>query len=205
VGGQAWGSFDGDRMVGFLLAIPGLKPSGGSYLHSHMMGVLPEYRNAGLGREMKLRQREVSLAGHVKLIEWTFDPLEIKNAFFNIERLGAVVRRYVLNQYGITTSHLHGSLPTDRCVAEWWIGMERTDAILGRRAVDRPPVAARVSVPADIARIRHEEPRRAVEIQTGISERFLENFRNGLAVTGFESTSESGTYLFTEGFEVPTL
>ncbi len=67
-----------------------------------MMGVLAEYRNAGVGRRMKLRQREDALARGIPLIEWTFDPLELKNAFFNIERLGAIVRRYAVNQYGIT-------------------------------------------------------------------------------------------------------
>ena len=70
---------------------------------------------------LKLRQREEALERGVQLVEWTFDPLELKNAFFNIERLGAIVRRYVLNQYGTTTSHLHGGLPTDRCVAEWHV------------------------------------------------------------------------------------
>ncbi len=73
----------------------------------------------GLGRQLKLRQRDDALARGIDLIEWTFDPLELKNAYFNIERLGAIVRRYVRNQYGISTSRLHGGMPTDRCVAEW--------------------------------------------------------------------------------------
>jgi predicted GNAT superfamily acetyltransferase len=105
VGGQTFGAFEGERMVGFLLAIPGLKPGGKLYLHSHMTGVLEEYRNRGVGRMLKLRQREDALARGFDLVEWTFDPLELKNAWFNLERLGAVVRRYVLNQYGTTTSH----------------------------------------------------------------------------------------------------
>ncbi|MGH7487194.1 MAG: GNAT family N-acetyltransferase, partial [bacterium] len=120
VGGQAFGAFDGERMIAFCLAIPGLKPGGRSYLHSHMLGVLPEYRNRGVGRLLKLEQRNDAIARGIELIEWTFDPLELKNAYFNIERLGAIVRRYVPNQYGTTSSHLHGGLPTDRCVAEWW-------------------------------------------------------------------------------------
>ncbi len=121
VGGQVFGAFDGPEMIAFLLAIPGIKQGGASYLHSHMMGVLPPYRNKGVGRMLKLRQREEAIEQGVQLVEWTFDPLELKNAFFNIERLGAVVRRYVLNQYGTTTSRLHGGLPTDRCVAEWHV------------------------------------------------------------------------------------
>ena len=97
-----------------------------------MLGVLPEYRNAGVGRMLKLEQRDDALARGIELVEWTFDPLEFKNAYFNMERLGAVVRRYVPNQYGTTSSHLHGGLPTDRCVAEWYVDARA-------RASDRSP------------------------------------------------------------------
>src|SRR5215218_6222158 len=143
VGGQVFGAFDGSRMIGFLLAIPGIKPGGQSYLHSHMMGVLPEYRNKGVGRLLKLRQREEAMSNGVAVVEWTFDPLELKNAFFNIERLGAIIRRYVRNQYGTTTSHLHGGLPTDRCVAEWHVATRRVTGILaGERLAER--IAARI-------------------------------------------------------------
>ena len=130
IGGQLLGAFDQKKMVAFCLCIPGLKSGGRAYLHSHMLGVLPPYRNAGVGRVLKLKQRDYALAAGVDLIEWTFDPLEIKNAFFNIERLGAIVRRYVHNQYGTTTSHLHGGLPTDRLVPEWWIRSKRVEALL---------------------------------------------------------------------------
>src|SRR5216683_4905166 len=83
IGGQALGAFDGERMIGFCLAIPGLKPGAKGYLHSHMLGVLPEYNNRGVGRMLKLAQREDALQRKIDLIEWTFDPLEIKNAYFN--------------------------------------------------------------------------------------------------------------------------
>jgi predicted GNAT superfamily acetyltransferase len=196
VGGQAFGAFDGDRMIGFLLAIPGLKPGGKSYLHSHMLGVLPEYRNSGVGRMLKLRQREFALASDVDLVEWTFDPLETKNAYLNIERLGAIVRRYVHNQYGTTSSHLHGGLPTDRLIAEWWIASERVRAIIsGKPDVHRPPVEERIPVPATISDIRRDDPKRARQIQKEMSERFEEYFGRGLAVIGFERSPESGTYL----------
>ncbi|HLH19985.1 MAG TPA: GNAT family N-acetyltransferase, partial [Bryobacteraceae bacterium] len=104
VGGHVFGAYDGARMIGFCFAIPGVKPDGHPYLHSHMLGVLPEYHNAGIGRRLKLMQRDEALARGIRLIEWTFDPLEVKNAFFNIERLGAIVRRYNENQYGVTAS-----------------------------------------------------------------------------------------------------
>ena len=196
VGGQAIGAFDGGRMIAFALSIPGIKPGGGYYLHSHMLGVLPEYRNSGIGRAIKLKQREDALARGIQLVEWTFDPLELKNAYFNIERLGAIVRRYVLNQYGRTTSALHGSLPTDRCVAEWWLGHPRTRALVDEgRPPERLPVRARIAVPAGIAEIKQNEPKRALEIQSRVSREFLEHFEKNLAVTCFERTHQAGVYL----------
>ena len=195
IGGQAFGAYDGGRMAGFCLAIPGLKAGGKSYLHSHMLGVLPKYRNEGAGRLLKLAQRQDGLARGVELIEWTFDPLEIKNAYFNIERLGAVIRRYVVNQYGTTTSPLHGGLPTDRCIAEWWIQTPRVRAIVGGESREREPVEARITVPAAIATLRHDDPAAAREIQARVTEEFMECFDRGLAVTGFERTAEAGTYL----------
>ena len=195
VGGQVIGAYDGARMIAFLLAIPGLKRGGLTYLHSHMMGVLEGYRDLGIGRRLKLAQREEALARGIQLVEWTFDPLELKNAFFNIERLGATVRRYVLNQYGATTSHLHGGLPTDRCVAEWYLGSDWARRIIDRQPFARPPAERRIAVPNDIAEIRGADPRRAREIQKGVSDSFLDAFDHGLAVVGFERSDTHGTYL----------
>ena len=195
IGGQVFGAFDKKRMVGFCLAIPGVKPGGHSYLHSHMLGVLPEYRDAGVGRSLKLAQRDEALSRGIDLIEWTFDPLEIKNAYFNMERLGSIVRRYVLNQYGTTSSHLHGGLPTDRCVAEWWIGSLRAQAIVAGQPFDRGPIEARIPVPTAIAELRASDPKKARGIQIHISEEFTTCFGRGLAVVGFEKSEEAGTYL----------
>jgi predicted GNAT superfamily acetyltransferase len=195
VGGQAFGAYDADRMIGFCLAIPGLKPGATSYLHSHMLGVRPEYRDKGVGRMLKLEQRQDAISRGIQLIEWTFDPLEIKNAYFNMERLGAIVRRFVLNQYGQTSSHLHAGLPTDRCIAEWWISHPRVHAILAGERCKNPEVAARISVPADIYEIKSSDAARAREIQKRVSEQFQEFFSQNLAVVGFERTSTAGTYL----------
>ncbi len=195
IGGQVLGAFDGDKMVAFCLGIPGLKPGGHYYLHSHMLGVLPEYRNSGLGRQLKLRQRADALERDISLIEWTFDPLEIKNAFFNIERLGAIIRRFVHNQYGTTSSHLHGGLPTDRLTAEWWIGTPRVEAICAGQSFVRNPTEARISLPSDIADLRRNRPDRAREIQADIANQFDRHFQAGLAVIGFEKSENAGTYL----------
>ena len=213
IGGQVLGAFEGSEMVAFCLCIPGLKRTGRSepvvrdssderngksYLHSHMLGVLPRFRNTGLGRRMKLAQRQYALRSEIDLIEWTFDPLEIKNAYFNIERLGAIARRYVHNQYGATSSHLHGGLPTDRLVAEWWIRSARAEACAKDEPFERPEVKAKIGVPADIAEIRAREPQRAREIQAAIGDQFEQHFRTGFAVIGFSKEERVGTYLLGE-------
>jgi predicted GNAT superfamily acetyltransferase len=185
IGGQVFGAYDAGRMVAFCLAIPGLKPGNKPYLHSHMLGVLPEYRDSGLGRRLKLHQRESALARGLTLIEWTFDPLETKNAYFNIERLGAMIRTYNRNQYGATSSLLGGGLPTDRCVAEWWIARPR----------ERGAVHEGIRLPADIAEIRRADPARARAIQTELADDFESAFAKGLAVIGVERDENWFTYL----------
>lgn len=194
IGGHSFGAYDGEEMIGFCIAIPGLKSGGHNYLHSHMLGVLPGYDNRGVGRRLKLAQREDALARGVELMEWTFDPLELKNAYFNMERLGAIVRRYVDNQYGTTSSPLHGGLPTDRCVAEWWMGSERVRGVLAWAPPART-VEERIGIPADIAALRRRDPKLARAIQKEAGDRFRECFARGLAVIGFERTETKGTYL----------
>ncbi|MBI2689299.1 MAG: GNAT family N-acetyltransferase [Acidobacteria bacterium] len=196
VGGQTMGAFDGDRLVGFLIAVPGIKPDGTHYLHSNMMGVLAGYRNLGAGRQLKLAQREEALERGIDMIEWTFDPLELKNAFFNMQRLGAVVERYVLNQYGVTSSHLHGGLPTDRCIASWHLRSDRVAKIVAGEPLAPVDAVERIEVPNDIGAIRRDCPAEAKNIQASISGRFLEYLRRGLYVAGVERGETHGAYLF---------
>jgi predicted GNAT superfamily acetyltransferase len=196
IGGHSFGAYDGDKMVGFCVAIPGIKPGAKSYLHSHMLGVMKEYRDAGLGRRLKLAQRDDAIRQGLDLIEWTFDPLEIKNAFFNIERLGAIVRRFVFNQYGITSSPLNAGLPTDRCYAEWWLESDRVTSLLAGGSMHRPEVVGRISITNDIYKIKANDFAQAREIQMRVADQFQEYFAKNLAVTGFERSAENGTYLF---------
>ncbi len=203
IGGQLLGAFDGQKLVAFLLAVPGIRHEAGDaapmhYLHSHMLGVLPEYRDAGLGRAMKLRQREDAIARGIELIQWTFDPLEARNAFFNIERLGAIVRRYVENQYGHTTSALHAGLPTDRFVAEWWLTSERVRSILAGERNSSHPVLERIPVPADIGDWKGSDAQRARAVQQEIGRRCLDAFGRGLAIVGLERGVNEYEYLLGE-------
>jgi predicted GNAT superfamily acetyltransferase len=147
---------------------------------------------------LKLLQRDEARGRRIGLIEWTFDPLELKNAFFNLERLGAVVRRFVPNQYGTTSSHLHGGLPTDRCIAEWWIDSDRVNGLLDGKPEPKADVVARIEIPVGIADIRVRDPQTAREIQTAVREQFLRHLRSGLEVVGFDRTVETGAYLLAE-------
>ena len=108
IGGQVVGAFDGETLIGFAMSLPGYR-DGKPYLHSHMLAVMPEYRNFGLGRRLKLAQRDDAIARGFDLMEWTFDPLEIRNAHLNIARLGVIVRRYQPDFYGPSSSPLQGA------------------------------------------------------------------------------------------------
>ncbi len=208
-GGQVIGAFDtaevSRRMIGFTLALAGFH-EGGALLHSHMTAVLPEYQNRGVGRRLKLTQRQDALSRGIELVEWTFDPLELRNAYFNLVRLGAIVRRFLPNCYGVTTSPLHGRLPTDRLLAEWWLNSLRVKAIVAGQTI-RPAAAegkdvARILVPANIVELKTNDRAEAARVQGRIREQFQEWFRRGYAVTGIERSAEGGSYLL-EPFEPP--
>lgn len=191
IGGHVIGAFDGSKAVGFAFGIPGFR-GGHSYIHSHMLAVRPEFRNAGLGRELKLFQRELVLKQGLDLIEWTFDPLEIKNAHLNIEKLGAITRRYSVNQYGITSSPLQGGLPSDRLTAEWWIKSRRVEGIIAGMRPSQFNVAKEIEVPAEIYELKADPSTRAkaAQIQNRNREQFIAAFRDGLSVLGFAKDGE---------------
>ena len=191
VGGQVMGAFDGKTMVGFALSVPGTR-SGHVYLHSHMLAVRKEYRNGGLGRRMKLMQRQDALARGIELIEWTFDPLEIKNAYLNIEKLGAISRRYNINQYGITSSPLQGGLPSDRLIAEWWLKSKRVSDLLENGKNQRVSGGSCDSCASPDLRLEggSRDRAKAQQVQERNRDHFLHSFKNGLTVLGYERDSE---------------
>jgi predicted GNAT superfamily acetyltransferase len=197
IGGQVIGGFDGNELVSFTMAIPGAR-GGHPYLHSQMLAVRSAYRNAGLGRRMKFVQRDDALARGFELMEWTFDPLEIKNAYLNLEKLGAITRRYNIDQYGISSSPLQGGLPTDRLVAEWWLKSKRVETLL--RTGSRPSfrTVRTIGVPAQVYDWKASADHRAEakEVQDRNREEFLKAFSDGLSVLGYERDSQgNGTFL----------
>ncbi len=197
-GGQILGAFAGREMVGFTLALAGIH-EGRPSLHSHMTAVLEPYRDRGVGRSLKLFQRQDALSRNIHLVEWTFDPLELKNARFNLMRLGAIIRRLIPNCYGVTDSPLHMGMPTDRLVAEWWLDSPHVNRVVGgapaSQKVNAYSQAARISIPSNIAELRTSNRAAAERIQSTVREQFESLFAKGYAATAIESVKTSTDYI----------
>ena len=197
IGGQVIGAWEGDALVGFAFSIPGSR-NGHAYLHSHMLAVKESHRDHGLGRRIKMFQRDDAIRLGHELMEWTFDPLEIKYAYLNLEKLGAIARRYNINQYGITSSPLQGFLPTDRLVAEWWLTSKRAQAVAATGSHAGFEVRKRIEVPAGIYgwKAQPETRAKAAAVQAANQKQFLAAFSKGLACLGYErDAAGNGAFL----------
>lgn len=197
VGGHVFAAYTpAHEPVAFVASMPGWHGRE-RYFHSLSLGVLPDHENRGLGRALKLAQRQAAIDAGIRCIEWTYDPLRAKNAFFNIQRLGAIVRRYLPNHYGTVQSRLQQGLPSDRLLAEWWIKSARVKRALAgkppRRLRAKP--AARVSVPADFGSLVESQPEEAFARQAAIREELQGCLVQGLVVTGFVIEEGEGRYL----------
>lgn len=231
IGGQVLGAFEtagteGQRdrgtkksapeLIGFAMSLPGIKsiergivsnsyPRPMPYLHSHMLAVKEGYRNRGIGAELKREQRREALERGIRHMEWTFDPLQIKNAFLNIHRLGAISRCYRENFYGVSSSRLQGGLPTDRLLAEWELQSPRVLSHLDGRPAVESAVEERILVPASIEQWKANERdrERALAVQMENRSKFQQAFARGLAVLGF-SRDADGNGVYELGISTPT-
>jgi predicted GNAT superfamily acetyltransferase len=199
-GGQVLGAFKGEDLVGFTLAIAGWRARK-PFLHSHMTAVLDAHRDRGVGRRLKLYQREDAIARGIDLIEWTFDPLVTKNAYFNFMRLGAIARRFLPNIYGITTSPLHGSLPTDRLVAEWHLRSPRVLRVLAGKLANAPisKRAVRITIPSNLELLRSSDSARALQIQSEVRENFVKWLGKGYVATAVMPSISGMDYILEPG------
>jgi predicted GNAT superfamily acetyltransferase len=169
-GGLVHGAFEPDgRLVGFCFAFLGRR-DGLLRLCSHQLGVLPEFRGSGIGVALKQAQRTDALRLGYELVSWTFDPLEARNAYINLHRLGCIARLYDRNHYGEMEDELNRGLPSDRLEAEWWLRRPKPvvmldDAVvLLRVGADGSPVrgedavggrtAALIAVPSDFQAVK---------------------------------------------------
>jgi predicted GNAT superfamily acetyltransferase len=205
-GGILIGAFDGDRMVGFVYSLPGIKHRRPTQW-SHMLGVLGDYRSAGVGHQLKVLQRERTLTMGLDLIEWTYDPMQALNAHLNFAKLGVSAQEYEINVYGESSSPLHKGNPTDRFVAEWHVGTPRVAQRLGGSA----PMAPVLTV-EPVVRMRQagewlepgswdltfDAPRIGVDIPTGFSE--MLSSAPDLAMTWRMATRQIFTTYFEGGY-----
>ena len=215
IGGQVIGAFDNElagslggarakTLVGFAMSLPGIKEIQNSprpYLHSHMLAVRPSHRNRGLGAQLKWEQRREALSRGIRHMEWTFDPLEIKNAFLNIHRLGATACEYLVDFYGVSSSRLQGGLPTDRLLAEWKLDSPRVQASFDGRPAAEYVIEERILVPASIEqrKANASDRERALAVQLENRQKFQQAFARELTVLGFSRDAE-GNGVFELGF-----
>jgi len=191
-GGQVLCAYDGKTLVGFTLALAAVR-NGAPFLHSHMTGVHANYRDRGVGRMLKLFQRDEALSRDIRLIEWTFDPLELRNAHFNLNRLGAICRRYLPNLYGITTSPLHRGLATDRLVAEWYLDSPRVITALSNELTP-PRSSTTIEIPNSFDDWKTSDLPRVQSVQAAIREQFTDGFAKGYAAIAVSKTSDASSY-----------
>ena len=182
--GHVLGAFDGEKLVGFALSF---HTQDAKRMHSHRVGVLPDYQNQGVGRRLKLAQREASLGQGVEIVQWTFDPLQPRNAYFNLMSLGGIARAYIPDFYGVTSSPLHGGLPTDRLLIEWELRSHRVAATLAGRKYEPENKGIQIE-------LRTEQPRSDAAQQARVREAFQKYLPQGYVVTGFTSSKERDFY-----------
>jgi predicted GNAT superfamily acetyltransferase len=165
-GGILIGAVRDEQIVGFVWSMPGWR-EGRPTQWSHMLGVLPDVRGDGLGRRLKLAQRERGLAQDIELIEWTFDPLQAPNAHLNFSALGATAGAYLADAYGSMPGPLHRGTATDRLIAEWWIREPHV-----QRRINPPALVARsrdvLDAPVTIATDREGPWLRAGDVRTDL-------------------------------------
>jgi len=187
-GGYIGGAFDEGSLVGVAVgfhAAPELRA-----LHSHIAGIAPTVSGRSIGYAMKLHQRAWAIARGIPVIEWTFDPLVARNAYFNIQKLAAVPVEYLTNFYGIMGDGINGVEETDRLLVRWDLldGGVTTAARVGRAEHGDPhlPGRLRVPVPADVESLRQHDPRRAHEWRTRVREELGSALARGGRIVGFD-------------------
>jgi predicted GNAT superfamily acetyltransferase len=199
-GGFVIGAFDGGRLAGFVLSVPAFL-HGERAFYSHMTGVRAEYQSLGIGAKLKWAQRERALSEGVKYVKWTFEPVKARNAYFNLEKLGAIVREYMPNFYGTdyAASAMIGSsigLPSDRLFAEWHLESPKVVALAsGKEPMTVTEPDAVIEIMSDWQKLVREDSKRAIAEQTRIRREFEAAFSNGLIATGFRRDTDRPAYL----------
>jgi predicted GNAT superfamily acetyltransferase len=197
-GGFTLGAYANGELVGFVLSVPAFL-RGEKAFYSHMTAVRAGYQGSGIGARLKWAQRERALALGVRSIKWTFEPVKARNAFFNLEKLGAIVTEYEENFYGVDYSTLPDQkigLASDRLFAEWRLESDKVVAIAhGNGFVESGEPARTVLITPNWSELVKTDPSAALAEQMRIREEFRSAFADGLVGRGFVRDTESPRYL----------
>jgi predicted GNAT superfamily acetyltransferase len=203
-GGFTLGAYDGDRLAGFVLSVPAFSRDERAF-YSHMTGVRAEYQSLGIGAKLKWAQRTRALAEGVRNIKWTFEPIKARNAYFNLEKLGAVVAEYQVNFYGTdyeTAPEIAGEkfgLASDRLFAEWHLESEKVKALAdGREWSEDREAAAEIVITPNWLGLVENDAAAALAEQIRIRGEFTAAFERGLVGRGFRRDDERPAYLLYE-------
>ncbi|HLA12608.1 MAG TPA: GNAT family N-acetyltransferase [Pyrinomonadaceae bacterium] len=205
-GGWTLGAFSdrgNGRLVGFVHHLAAVKNDGEVFGYSHMMAVDREYQNQGVGTRLKWAQRERALAEGGSFIKWTWDPMQARNAHFNLNRLGVIVSSYAENFYGtdygtdpLLETGAHRGIDSDRLFAGWHLSSERVlDLAQGREPKPLGEVAMRIEIPKDWSQLIREDADTARQQQLRVRREFHEAFSAGLICAGFERGTTNPHYL----------
>ena len=199
-GGFVLGAYSGDELIGFVLSVPAFL-RGEKAFYSHMTAVRVDFQSHGVGAGLKWAQRERALAMDVKCIKWTFEPVKARNAYFNLEKLGAIVGEFQENFYGTDYATTAGTvekigLASDRLFAEWHLESPKVEALSrGEKCEDERTAEAEIVVMNDWAALVEENPRKALAAQMRIRSEFQSAFANGMIGRRFRSDPERPAYL----------
>lgn len=200
-GGFTLGAYDGERLAGFVLSVPALV-RGEQAFYSHMTGVRSEYQSLGIGGRLKWAQRERALADGVKYIKWTFEPVKARNAYFNFEKLGAIVNEFEVNFYGTdygTAPETAGEkfgLASDRLFAEWDLDSDKVKALAsGEKFTETREPSAVIEIMPYWLGLVEADPAAALAEQIRIRGEFQTAFAAGMVGRGFRRDDERPAYL----------
>lgn len=185
-GGYVAGAFESGNIVGASFGFLA-RHRGAEALHSHVTGILPGVQHSGVGRAMKTHQREWAAERNIPWITWTFDPLVRRNAWFNIEVLGAHISDYLVNFYGPMTDSINARDETDRLVVAW-----PTDENMPRPTGPAGSTPVEVATPDDIVVLRRTDPAEANRWRHDVREQLGGLLDRGGVVTGF---TRGGAYV----------
>jgi chorismate synthase len=206
-GGWTLGAFVGEQLVGFVHHLAAVRNNDDIFGYSHMMAVEPAFQNKGVGARLKWAQRARAITEGRKFIKWTWDPMQARNAHFNLNRLGVTVSQYAANFYGTDYPNEPTiGIDSDRLFAEWRLTSDRVSK-LAQSGVMTPAgaPAATIAVLQSWTKLLHEDPENARSEQLRVRHAFQEAFAAGLICAGFDRSAEQPSYLLYESKAVPDL